>query len=161
MTCGSPWLSDFHLSVNIKCVAVAVQDLCVVCFVDSAFSPSSEVLLHLHHICLHDGINEEPVLLELLRSHRLWHSSGHLIVVQQVNEICVLETLVWNVHWSMRMKNEDSKKNRTCVCLDAPEFVFVHICEERSLGPVFGRVAALSYVTCFSLHTKTNTRMVA
>lgn len=69
--------------------------------------------------------------------------------------------LVKNVHWLMGMKNKDNKKKHTCICFNALEFVFVHIREEWSPGPVSGTVAALSHITCLSLDTKTNTRMVA
>jgi len=42
---------------------------------------------HLHHIRLQDGVQEEMVLQPLLRSDRLQDARGHLIVVQQVDEI--------------------------------------------------------------------------
>lgn len=66
--------------------------------------------------------------------------------------------LVKNVHWLVKMKKKDNEKTRTCICLDALEFVFIHICEERSIGPVSGTVAALSHITCLPLDTKTHTQ---
>lgn len=65
------------------------------------------------------------------------------------------------MHWFVRMKNKDNQKKRTCIRLNALEFVFVHIREEWISGPVSGAVAALSHVACLSLDTKTNIRMVA
>lgn len=61
----------------------------------------------------------------------------------------------------MRMKNKPTKEKRTCICLNALEFLFIHICEEWSPGPVCGTVAALGHITCLSLNTKTNIRVVA
>lgn len=46
----------------------------------------------------------------------------------------------------------------TRVCLDALEFVFVDVCEERSPGSVSGIVTALGDISCPPLNkTKTHT----
>lgn len=52
-------------------------------------SLSLSQLLHLHDISLHDGVDKEPVLLKLLCRHCLRYTCGRLIVVQQVDEICI------------------------------------------------------------------------
>ena len=92
--CGLYALQNNFMTIWPSCwgsfydITMCKQLLCSigVLLVDNRYVLSQ--LSHLHDISLHDSIDEEPVLLQLLWGDLLRYTRGYLIVVQQVDEIC-------------------------------------------------------------------------